>query len=744
MNGNDKTKDNKTDETVWTEHGLSEDEHGRILRLMGREPNYLELAIFGVMWSEHCCYKSSKLQLKKFPTDGPQVLQGPGENAGVVDLGDGWGVAFKMESHNHPSAIEPFQGAATGVGGIIRDIFAMGARPVASLDSLRFGEITNPRVKALLNGVVAGIGGYGNCMGIPTVAGETHFHPAYLGNPLVNAMSVGLLRTDRIFRGRADGPGNVVMLVGARTGRDGIKGASFASEELSDQDPDKRHTVQVGDPFMEKLLLEATLEILDQDLVVGLQDLGAAGLTSSGCEMAGRAGSGLYMDLDLVPLREQGLADWEMMLSESQERMLLIVEPAKVEAVRKVFDKWDLLSTAVGEVTGDGCFTLRRGERVLATIPAAYLTDKAPVYSREYREPEYRGRLKGADLSPVRDHADFGGLLERLLASPNLSSRHWVYEQYDSSVGLNTVIGPSGDGALLRVPGTRKGIALSCDCNSRYAYLDPYLGGAIAVAESALNVAVTGARPLGLTNCLNFGNPENPEIFWQFVKATDGLADAARALDTPVTGGNVSFYNEYDGRAIHPAPVVGMLGLLDDLDCRMTFHFKSPGDLVVLIGRSLEELGATEAHYLLTGRDEGPVPALDLAVAARLNAFLARAASLKLLASAHDVADGGLAVALAEASFPLELGLDLAWKGEISPAAALFGESQSRVVASVTPEGFTAAAELLSSFNLPYTVLGRTAKDGFLKIRYNSTEISAPVPALKAVWRGALEQEAEI
>jgi phosphoribosylformylglycinamidine synthase len=731
-------------EDLWKEHGLTEDEYGRILMLMGRRPNYLELALFGVMWSEHCCYKSSKLQLKKFPVDGPHVLQGPGENAGVVDLGDGWGVAFKMESHNHPSAIEPFQGAATGVGGIIRDIFAMGARPVASLDSLRFGEISNPRVKALLNGVVAGIGSYGNCMGIPTVAGETYFHPAFQGNPLVNAMSVGLLKTDRIFRGRADGVGNIVMLVGARTGRDGIKGASFASEELSDQDPDKRHNVQVGDPFMEKLLLEATLEILEQDLVVGLQDLGAAGLTSSGCEMAGRAGSGLYMDLDRVPLREQGLADWEMMLSESQERMLLIVEPSKVEAVRKVFDKWDLLSTAVGEVTGDGCFTLKRGERVIATIPAAYLTDQAPVYSREYAEPEYFRRLKEADLSPVRDCEDFKGLLERLLSSPNLSSRHWVYEQYDSSVGLNTVTGPSGDGALLRVPGTRKGIALSCDCNSRYVYLDPYLGGAIAVAEAALNVAVTGARPIALTNCLNFGTPDNPEIFWQFVKATDGLADAARALDTPVTGGNVSFYNEYDGRAIHPTPVIGMLGLLDDLDRRMTFHFKKPGDIVILIGRTFEELGASEAHFLLTGRDEGPVPRLDLAVASKLNAFLVKAASLALFESAHDCADGGLAVALAEAAFPLELGLQLAWKGDVTPAAALFGESQSRVVASVAPENFTKTAELLASFALPFSTLGRVAERGVLSVKYNAAEFSVPVTELKSLWRGALEKEAAI
>jgi phosphoribosylformylglycinamidine synthase len=433
-----------------------------------------------------------------------------------------------------------------------------------------------------------------------------------------------------------------------------------------------------------------------------------------------------------------------MMLSESQERMLLIVEPFKVEAVRKVFDKWDLLSTAVGKVTGDGCFTLKRGERVLASIPAAFLTDKAPVYSQEYTEPEYHRKLKEADTTPVLNCEDFTGLLEKLLASPNLSSRHWVYEQYDSTVGLNTVTGPSGDGALLRVPGTRKGLAMSCDCNSRYTYLDPYLGGAIAVAEAALNVAVTGARPLAITNCLNFGNPENPEIFWQFVKATDGLADAAKALDTPVTGGNVSFYNEYDGRAIHPSPVIGMVGLLEDLDFRMTFHFKRAGDLVILVGRTREELGASEAHYLLTGRDEGPVPALDLDLAARLNAFLVRAASQKLLESAHDVADGGLAVALAEASFPLELGLELAWKDIVSPAATLFGESQSRALVSVSPENFTRTAELLASFRLPFATLGRISDTGTLDIKYNSTRISAPVSGLKSVWRRSLEKEAVI
>ncbi|MDR1111329.1 MAG: phosphoribosylformylglycinamidine synthase subunit PurL [Deltaproteobacteria bacterium] len=728
----------------WREHNLSQEEYEKILALMGRVPNYLELALFGVMWSEHCGYKNSKAQLRKFPTTGPQVLQGPGENAGVVDLGDGLAAAFKMESHNHPSAIEPFQGAATGVGGIIRDIFAMGARPVASLDSLRFGDLGDNRVKRLLGGVVAGIGGYGNCMGIPTVGGDLYFHPSYQGNPLVNALCLGLMRADRIYRGRAAGPGNAVMLVGARTGRDGIKGASFASEELSDQDRDKRPNVQVGDPFMEKLLMEATLEILERDLVVGLQDLGAAGLTSSGAEMAGRAGSGLYMDLDLVPLREEGLLDWEIMLSESQERMLLVVEPEKTAEIEAIFDKWDLLAVPVGKVTDDGLFTLRRGEAVLAAVPASFLTDQVPVYDRPFSEPAYHEERKRADLSATRDHGQWAGLLARLLASPNLCSRHWVYEQYDHMVGLNTVIRPGGDAALLRLPGSRRALALSSDCNSRYVFLDPFLGGAIAVAEAALNVAVVGARPLALTNCLNFGNPENPEIYWQFVRATDGLAAAARALDTPVTGGNVSFYNEYDGRAIFPTPTIGMLGVIEDIDDRLTHYFRAPGHLVVLVGQSREELGASEAHFLLTGRDEGPVPALDLEAAARLNAFLVQAAAERLLASAHDLAEGGLAVAVAESAMAAGLGARLDFSDPISTAALLFGESQSRVLLSLQPGNLGPLKALLAQSRLPYAVAGQVTDDGRITISHGRERLEADLGGLRQAWLEALPKAAAL
>jgi phosphoribosylformylglycinamidine synthase len=762
MTGTQKTE--KTEKNVWREHGLTEEEYGKIRELMEREPNYLELSLFGVMWSEHCSYKNSKAQLRKFPVTGPQVVQGPGENAGVVRLNAGQKLcaAFKLESHNHPSAIEPYQGAATGVGGIIRDIFAMGARPVASLDSLRFGSLDDPRTKELLRGVVAGVGGYGNCVGIPTVGGETAFHPSYRGNPLVNVLCVGLVEEDKIFKGQATGIGNVVMVVGARTGRDGIKGASFASEELSGSDPDKRPNVQVGDPFMEKLLLEASLEVLKAGLVVGLQDLGAAGLTSSGAEMAGRAGSGVRIDIDKIPLREEGMEPWEIMLSESQERMLLVVEPSKVELIRAVFEKWDLAAAVIGEVTGDGRFTIRQdkksekseknenggGHEVLASIPAEFLTDKAPVNIRPAAEPAYFQKLRKADCSRLRDYGDWTGLLKKLLASPNIASKRWIYGQYDSTVQTNTVLRPGGDAAVLRLPspekgGPVKGMALATDCGSRYAYLNPRRGGAIAVAEAARNVAVTGARPLAITNCLNFGNPEKPEIYWQFVQASDGIAEACEAFSTPVTGGNVSFYNEYDGKAIYPAPVIGMIGILENVENRVSGGFKSEGHLVVLVGETLEELGASEAHFLLTGRDEGEVPALDFAKERNLHSFLADAAGEKLLASAHDCSEGGLAVTLAESAIqgePKPLGITLDWEGGASPAAALFGESQSRAVVSIAPENWSAAEGLLKKHSLPYTKLGVTGGAAF-KIRYNGVAvIGHGLTELARLWNDSFEE----
>lgn len=696
-----------TDKTPWLEHGLTAEEYDRIVCLMKREPNYTELSLFGVMWSEHCSYKNSRAQLKKLPTTGPQVVQGPGENAGVADLGDGLGVAFKMESHNHPSAIDPYNGAATGVGGVVRDVFAMGARPVAACNSLRFGSLSEARTRWLLKGAVEGMADYARGLHSPTAAGEVYFHPGYQGNPLVNAMCLGLVENDKIFKGAATGVGNVVMVVGAPTGRDGIKGASFASEEFSSQDDEaSRPIMVVGDPHLEKRLLEATLEVLGKKLAVGLQDLGAAGLTSSGSEMAGRAGNGLYIDVALTPLREEGMEPWEIMLSESQERMLLVVHPDKVEEIQAVFKKYDLPATAIGLVTGDGHFTVKKGAQVVASVPAGLLTDQAPVNIRPWSEPAYFQEKQQADVSAVKNYGDYTLLLKRLLASANICGKSWIFNQFQQNDQL--VAGPGGDAAILRLPDGKKGLAVSCDCNSRYVYLNPRLGGAIAVAEAARNVACTGAKPLALTNCLNFGNPENPEIYWQFVQATDGLADAAVALDTPVTGGNVSFYNEFNGEAIPPTPAIGMVGVISDVSLRVPSSFQHEGDTVLIIGQTNEELGASEAHFLLTGRDEGQVPALDLKMAKALNDFLVEAAQNRLLSSAHDLAEGGLAVALAECCIGHGFGADMSWQLEnLSAPAALFGESQSRVVISVAQENLVALGELAKKYDLPLLALGR-------------------------------------
>ena len=725
-------------ENVWKEHGLTQDEYKQIKELMGKEPNHLELALFGVMWSEHCSYKNSRAQLRKFPVEGPHVVQGPGENAGVISLGEKIGVAFKVESHNHPSAIEPYQGAATGVGGIIRDIFAMGARPIALLNSLRFGELKDEKVKSLFGGVVAGIAGYGNCIGIPTVGGEVYFHPSYKGNPLVNAMCVGLVEEDKIFKGAATGIGNAVMVVGARTGKDGIKGASFASEELSDTDPDKRPAVQVGDPFMEKLLLEACLEVLAADGVIGLQDLGAAGLTSSAAEMAGRAGSGLYIDVEQVPLREEGMEPWEIMLSESQERMLFVVAPEKVAEVERIFAKWDLSAAQIGKVTGDGNFTIKKGEQVLASVSAELLTDKAPVNIREYTEPAYFQEKKKADLSKLQNYGNWQELLLKLLASPNIASKSWVYQQYDHMVGINTVVRPGSDAAVLRLPDTEKGLALSIDCNSRYVYLDPWRGGAIAVAESARNIACSGGTPLGITNCLNFGNPEKPEIYWQFVHATDGIAEACRVLSTPVSGGNVSLYNEFDGEAIYPTPTIGMVGLLESVEQRITSDFKASGDIVLLLGESKEEIGASEAFYILTAEDAGEVPYIDLAAEKALQQCLITGAKQGLIQSAHDCSEGGLSVALVESAIQGNLGVEIAIEGMISEAAILFGETQSRVVVTVTPEKLEKVIKLAKELQVPVMQIGTVAGSEF-NVTYNNKKlIQSSVAELSKPWKESL------
>jgi phosphoribosylformylglycinamidine synthase II len=559
------------------QHGLTPEEYQRILDILGREPTFTELGIFSVMWSEHCSYKSSRIHLKKFPTEGKYVIQGPGENAGVIDIGEGLAAVFKMESHNHPSFIEPYQGAATGVGGIMRDVFTMGARPVANMNSLRFGKLSEPHNKYLLDGVVDGIAGYGNCMGVPTLGGEIYFSDTYNGNCLVNAFTLGIAQNDRIFRGYASGPGNVVIYVGSKTGRDGIHGVTMASEEFVDDSEQKKPTVQVGDPFTEKLLLEACLEVMKKDLLVGIQDMGGAGLTSSSCEMAGRAGTGVELDLSLVPRREEGMIPYEIMLSESQERMLMVAEKEKENEIHAIFQKWDLEAVTIGRVTDDGMLRILNGEKQVAEIPALQIAQQAPMYDRPHSESEEQRSRKSLDLSVIPVPEDLNEVLQDLLGSYNIADKGWVYEQYDHMVRTNTVVLPGSDAAVIRVKGTGKGLAISTDCNGRYCYLDPFTGGMIAVAESARNVVCSGARPRALTDCLNFGNPEKADIMWQFVQAVEGMSAACQALDTPVISGNVSFYNETKGEAIWPTPTVGMVGVLEDVHQHITQWFKKEG-----------------------------------------------------------------------------------------------------------------------------------------------------------------------
>ncbi|HLB12517.1 MAG TPA: phosphoribosylformylglycinamidine synthase subunit PurL, partial [Dehalococcoidia bacterium] len=640
------------DDRTLYEVALTREEYHLIVEKLGREPTRVELGMFGAMWSEHCGYKSSKPLLALFPTKGPRVVTGAGEeNAGAVDIGDGLAVVFKMESHNHPSAIEPYQGAATGVGGIIRDIFTMGARPVALLDSLRFGPLDRERNRYLFSGVVGGIAGYGNCIGIPTVGGEVYFAGAYSSNPLVNVMCVGIAPIDALVKARASGPGNLLMLIGADTGRDGIHGATFASVELDERSEERRPAVQVGNPFLEKLLMEACLELVKTDYIVGMQDLGAAGLTCSSVECAAKGGTGVVVDVARVSRRETGMNPYEVMLSESQERMLVIVRKGYEDEVKSLLDRYDLHSDIVGEVTEDGLVVIRDGEEVVARAPASTIAEN-PVYHRESRRPAYLDELQAMDLAGLPEPADYGRVLLKLLASPNIASKEYVYRQYDHQVLTNTLVVPgAGDAAVLRVKGTSKAIALTTDGNSRYCYLDPYAGGAIAVAEAARNLVCTGAQPLAITNCLNFGNPEKPEIFYGMEQCVKGMADACQVLDTPVVSGNVSLYNETEGEPIYPTPVVGMVGLLDDADRRCTASFKEEGDMVVLLsaGDADSGLGGSEylwlEHGLIAGR-----PSIDLEAEKRVQGYCIKAIRSRIIKSAHDCSEGGLAVALAECS----------------------------------------------------------------------------------------------
>jgi phosphoribosylformylglycinamidine synthase len=701
----------KVDLDLALAHGLSEEEYESVLRLLGRTPTYPELGVFSVMWAEHCSYKSSRVHLRTLPTEGPAVIQGPGENAGVVDVGDGLAAVFKIESHNHPSFVEPHAGAATGVGGILRDIFTMGARPLANLNSLRFGPLDEPLQRFLLRGVVAGIADYGNCFGCATVGGEVTFHEGYRSNILVNAMNVGIVRTDRLFLAKASGPGNPVIYVGSKTGRDGIHGASLLASSEFDEDTDSmRPTVQVGDPFTEKLLLEACLEVMETGAVVGIQDMGAAGLTCSSFEMASRAGTGIELVLDRVPQREEGMTPYELLLSESQERMLLVVEAGREAEIEQIFAKWDLDAAVIGRVTDDGFVRIQWRSQPVVAIPVDPVAEGAPIYDRPRRRPADLAERQKLDLAALPPEEDPSGALLELLASPNLASRRWIYEQYDQLVQASTVIRPGGDAAVLRMPGTGRGIAVATDCNPRFASLDPFLGTQHAVAEAARNVAVTGARPLAITNCLNFGSPERPEIMWQFAEAVRGMGDACRALGTPVVSGNVSFYNETAGEgAIPPTPTIGMLGLLDDVERAVPAAFQGAGDAIVLLGESREELGASEYLAVRRGLERGAPPALDLEQERRLHGLLAAAASGGLLRSAHDAAEGGLAVALAECAIRSGIGLEVRLPDPgMRLEALLFGETASRVVASCRAADRGALLALCEEHRVPARPIGAT------------------------------------
>ncbi|PAD90476.1 phosphoribosylformylglycinamidine synthase subunit PurL [Shouchella clausii] len=668
-------------ERLYREMGLTDDEFALAEKIVGRPLNFTETGLFSVMWSEHCSYKNSKVLLKKFPTDGENVLQGPGEGAGIIDIKDEQAVVFKIESHNHPSAIEPYQGAATGVGGILRDVFSMGARPVALLNSLRFGELESKKVKYLFEEVVAGIAGYGNCVGVPTVGGEVQFDPCYEANPLVNAMCVGLIDHKDIQRGQAKGVGNTVMYVGASTGRDGIHGATFASEELSEDSDAKRPAVQVGDPFMEKLLLEACLEVVQSDALIGIQDMGAAGLVSSSAEMASKAGSGIEMNLDLVPQREAGMTPYEMMLSESQERMLLVVEKGREHEIKAIFERWNLHAVEVGVVTDDRRLRLTHKGEIVADVPVDALAEDAPVYHKPSKVPAYFDVFQ-QQAPYIPEITDANETLLKLLAQPTIASKEWVYEQYDYMVQTNTVVEPGSDAAVIRIRGTNKALAMTTDCNSRYLYVDPEMGGKIAIAEAARNLVCSGAKPLGVTDCLNYGNPEKPEIFWQLEKSTDGLSEACRELGTPVIGGNVSLYNERSGGAVYPTPVIGMVGLVEDVAHITTQSFKDAGDLIYVIGETKAEFGGSELQKMLAGELSGKAPEIDLAVEKARQQQLLSAIEQGLVQSAHDVAEGGLAVSLAEKMMECPFGAEISLS---LSAAELFAESQSRFIVTVKP-----------------------------------------------------------
>ena len=691
------------------EHGLAPDEYDRILKALGREPNLVELGIFSVMWSEHCSYKSSRVHLKKLPTEAPWVICGPGENAGIIDIGDGDAAIFKMESHNHPSYIEPYQGAATGVGGILRDVFTMGARPVANMNALRFGRPDHPKTRHLVAGVVAGIGGYGNCVGVPTVGGEVNFDSAYDGNILVNAMTVGVAKTGKIFYSAATGIGNPIVYVGSKTGRDGIHGATMASADFGEDSEEKRPTVQVGDPFTEKLLIEACLELMATDAIVAIQDMGAAGLTSSSVEMASKGGAGIRLDMNKVPCRETGMTPYEMMLSESQERMLMVLKPGREPEAEAIFRKWELDFAVIGEVTDTGHMVLEFDGEVVCDIPLGPLADEAPCYERPYAIPK-----PPEPLTEIPESTDIADDLLKLMGSPNLASRRWVWEQYDQSVGADTVQRPGGDSAVVRVHGSRKALAITTDCTPRYCYADPVEGGKQAVAEAYRNLSAVGAKPLAITNCLNFGNPQRPEIMGQFVGCVKGMGEAAKALDFPVVSGNVSLYNETkneDGSsvAILPTPAIGGVGLLDDWEKSATVAFKRSGEALVLLGHSTGHVGQSLWLDVCHGRREGQPPPVDLAVERRLGELVRQLIAAGLVSAVHDISDGGALVAIAEMAIAGSIGVRLTLPSAANPAAIMFGEDQGRVLVTASDPGPVVARA--SAANILAAPIGETGGD---------------------------------
>jgi len=729
---------------------MEEEEYKRIKEILGREPNFTELGIFSVMWSEHCSYKSSKPVLKKFPTKGKNILVQAGEeNAGVVDIGDGFAAVFKIESHNHPSAIEPYQGAATGVGGIIRDIFTMGARPIALMDSLRFGPLSDPRSRYLLKGVVGGIAFYGNCIGVPTVGGETFFDESYRANPLVNVLCLGIAKKNKIVKARAKGEGNTVFYVGSSTGRDGLGGASFASRELTESSYKDRPSVQIGDPFMEKLLLEATLELIERGVVVGMQDMGAAGLTSSTVETASRGDSGVEIDISLVPRREKGMTPYEVMLSESQERMLVIVKKGKEKEAEKIFQKWDLHAVPIGRVTSDGIFKVKDGGKFVAEIPVKALTSDAPVYLREKIRPRYLDEVKKLDLSTLSLPEDLNYVFIKMLSSPNIASKSWVFEQYDHMVGTNTALLPGSDSAVVRIKGTKKALALSCDGNGRYCYLDPYKGGKIAVAEAARNVVCVGGQPLAITNCLNFGTPTDPEIFWQFTRCVEGMAEACRELGTPVTGGNVSFYNENPRGVIDPTPVVGMLGLIEDVNFLCTPWFKQKGDLILLLGEGELSLGGSEYLYHIHKLKKGDPPGLDLTKEKAVQRICLEFIRKRLINSAHDISEGGLAIALAECCILNQEELkgacvDLKQVKDEREDLLLFGEVQSQILISCPAQNLPLLEKIASEGKVALKLLGKVGGENLIIKKEGEILVSQSIERIYKSWKSTLPRQLEI